>query len=120
MALSDPQSITVNGVASSLPRTGSGPAEGSFTSSDGSLQLTARHQYGRRTRRTIRLTQKKIVPDPLVPATNMPASVSAYLVIDHPPTGFSVAELKYVSDALVAYLAAASGGKVSQLLGGES
>jgi len=56
----------------------------------------------------------------LVPATNMPASVSAYLVIDHPPTGFSVAELKYVSDALVAYLAAASGGKVSQLLGGES
>jgi hypothetical protein len=46
--------------------------------------------------------------------------MSAYLVVDVPSTGYSVAEQKQIVDALTAYLTASSGAKVTQLLGGEN
>jgi hypothetical protein len=46
--------------------------------------------------------------------------MSFYVVADTPVTGYTVAEQKQVVDALVAYLTASSGAKVTQLLGGEN
>jgi hypothetical protein len=46
--------------------------------------------------------------------------MSAYLVVNTPKVGYTVAEAKAVVDALVAYLAASSGARVTQLLGGEN
>jgi hypothetical protein len=43
-----------------------------------------------------------------------------YVVVDTPVNGFTVTEQKYLVDALSAYLAASSGAKVTQLLGGEN
>lgn len=116
----DPQSVTINAVANSLPRTGVGPSSGTFTKDDGTVKLTVSHQYGRRIRRTIRLDHQKIVPDPLVSSQNVRASMSTYIVVDVPPAGaYSVAEAKQIVDALTAYLTASSGARTTQLLGGE-
>jgi hypothetical protein len=120
MAFADPQSITVNAVAQSMPRTGSGPLSGQFSTADGVFTLEVSHQHGKRNRHVIRVTQTKTVTDPLVPAQNVIASMSTYVVVDAPTFGFSNTELKYVVDALSAYLAASSGAKVTQLLGNES
>lgn len=120
MALADPQSVIVATVSQTLPRTGSGPNSGSFRTADGKYTLDVSHQYGRRQRRTIRLSDKKISADPLVPSQNVASSMSTYIVVDTPVNGYTAAEAKAVVDALVAYLTASSGARVAQLLGGES
>lgn len=119
LAYADPQSVTVATVAQTLPRTGNGPSSGSFTTSDGKYRLDVSHSYGRRTRRTVRLTESKISADVLVPSNNVRNSMSAYLVVDTPVNGYTVTEAKAVVDALVAYLSASTGARVTQLLGGE-
>ncbi len=120
MAFADPQSITINAVANSLPRTSSGVNSGVFTKDDGNVKMSVQHQYGKRTRRTIRLDHSKIAADPLISAQSIKYSMSAYLVVDVPITGYTVAEAKQVIDGLVAYLAASTGARITQLLGGEN
>lgn len=120
MAFADPQTVTINAVAINMPRTGSGPGNtGVFSNADGSYQETISHTYGKRTRRVLRLDGTKVAADPLIPAQNARYSMSAYLVVDIPTFGYTVAEQKLVVDGLVAYLAASSGAKVTQFLGGE-
>jgi len=120
VAFADPQSVTINAVANSLPRVSSGVNTGAFSKDDGLVQLRVTHTYKGRTRRELRLTHAKVAPDPLVSSTNIRYSMSAYLVIDHPVTGYTVAEAKQIVDGLTAYLTASSGAKVTQLLGGEN
>ncbi len=120
MAFADPQTVTINAVAQTLPRTGFQPNAGIFTKDDGNVKLTVANVAGKaRTRRSLRLDYRKIAADPLVSAQNVMYSMSAYLVVDIPITGFTVAEQKYVVDALTAYLTATSGARTTQLLGGE-
>lgn len=120
MAYADPQSVTINAVANSLPRTGSGVNEGSFTKDDGTVKLRVSHTYGKRTRRMIRLDHTKIAADPLQASINVRLSASVYLVVDVPPVGYNIAEVKQIVDALTGYLTATSGARTTQLLGGES
>jgi len=120
MALADPQSITINAVANSLPRTGSGINSGTFQSNDGTVGFTAQHAYGKRQRRTVRLNHQKYAADPLVSFTNVLRSMSVYLVIDTPLQGYSVTEQKQIVDGLTAWLTASSGANVTKILGGES
>ncbi len=120
MALTDPQSITINAITTSLPRTGSGINSGSFQSNDGTIGLVASHAYGKRQRRTIRLNHQKYAADPLVSSQNVLRSASVYLVIDTPLQGYSVTEQKQIVDGLTAWLTASSGANVTKLLGGES
>ncbi len=84
------------------------------------VKLGVSHSYGKRTRRSIRLDHSKIAADPLISAVNIKYSMSAYLVVDVPVTGYTVAEAKAIVDALIAYLSASTGAKVTQLLGGEN
>lgn len=118
--LADPQSVTINAVAQSLPAVARGVNSSSYKKDDGTVTLSISHQYGKRTRRTARLDFSKIVADPLVPTQNQKVSMSAYLVIDHPLTGLTNAEIKQVTDGLTAYLTASSGAKVTSIVGGES
>lgn len=120
MAFADPQTVTINAVAQTLARTGSGVNLGQFSKDDGNVGLNISHQYGKRTRRTIRLNHSKIAADPLISAQNIKYSMSAYLVIDVPVTGYTIAEAKQIVDGLVAYLSASTGAKITQLLGGEN
>jgi hypothetical protein len=120
MSYSDPQTITINTVANTLPRISSGVNSGVFSKDDGNVKLSVSHQYGKRTRRQIRVDFRKVAADPLSTGYNKEYSMSTYLVVDQPPVGFSVTEIKQIVDALTAYLTASSGAKVTQLLGGEN
>jgi hypothetical protein len=120
VAFADPQSVTINAVANSLPRISSGVNTGAFQKDDTTVALSVSHQYGKRTRRQIRLDHKKIATSVFDSGTNLEYSVSAYLVIDAPTVGYTIAEQKQIVDALTAYLTASSGAKVTQLLGGEN
>jgi hypothetical protein len=116
----DPQSVTINAVAISLPRTSAGVATGAFQSADGYVRESVAHAYGKRTRRTWRIQHSKVVPDPLVPAQNTPYSMTFYVVADVPTVGYSVAEQKQVIDGFIAQLNASSGALITKFLGGES
>lgn len=120
MAFADPQSVTINAVANSLPRTSSGPNNGVFTKDDGAVRLQVSHAYGKRVRRTLRIDHTKIAADALQPSTNARYSMSTYLVVDVPVTGYTNTEIKQIVDGLTGYLTASSGAKVTQLLGGEN
>lgn len=118
--LADPQSVTINAVANSLPAVGRGVNSSTYQKDDGLVSLAISHTYSKRTRRTVRLNHSKIAADPLVSSQNIKYSMSCYLVIDTPITGYTVAEAKQIVDALTAYLTASSGAKVTSVLGGES
>lgn len=120
MAFADPQSVTINAVAQSLPRTASGVNSGAFTKDDGNVSLTVSHTYGKRTRRLLRLNHQKIAADPLISAQSIRYGMGVSLIVDTPVTGYTVSEAKQIVDALVAYLSASSGARITQLLGGEN
>lgn len=125
MAFADPQSLTINAVPVSLPRvTSPDVGSGRFAAPDTSIVMTITQQDARRRRQTVRVQSNKTVPDSLNPTNNVDVSMSVTLVVDAPGTRsagvFTLTEKKYIVDALVAYLAASSGAKVTQLLGGES
>nr|QDH86918.1 MAG: hypothetical protein H4Bulk462434_000003 [Leviviridae sp.] len=118
--LADPQSVTINSVANSLPAIARGVNNSAYQKDDGTVKLSISHQYGKRTRRTARLDFSKIVADPLVTTQNQKVSMSAYLVVDHPITGLTNTEQKQIVDALTAYLTASTGANVTAILGGQS
>jgi hypothetical protein len=120
MALSDPQSLTINAVAVTLPRTSSGVNSGEFTANDGTVKETVSHQYGKRNRHLFRIDHSKIAPDPLISSQNIKHSMSFYVVADVPVTGYSVAEAKQVIDGFIGQLNASSGALITKLLGGEN
>lgn len=117
---SDPQSLTINSIATSLPRTSSGVNTGGFTKDDGNVKMTISHQLGKRNRRIVRVDYRKTAADPLATGYNKEYSMSTYILVDAPAVGFTIAEQKYVVDALTAFLTASSGANVTKVLGGES
>lgn len=122
MAFADPQSVTIGTTPGTvtLPRTGMGPSSGSFSSADGLTDLTISQQYGKRTRRTVRLDFQKTAADPLVTGNNTVYSASCYVVLDVPTSGFSAAEQKDLVVALANYLTASTNANTTKLVGGEA
>lgn len=116
----DPQSVTINAVANSLPRTTAGVDSGNFTKDDANVKLAIKHTYGSRYRRLIRLDHRKVAADPLSTGFNKEYTMAAYLVIDVPSVGYTVAEAKQIVDGLTAWLTASSGANVTKVLGGEA
>lgn len=117
---SDPQSVTINSIAVSLPRISGGVNSGTFKSNDGLVTMKVAHSYGRRNRRKIELDHSKISADPFLPATNVAVGMGCYLVVDVPPAGYTVAEQKQVVDGFIAALNASSGALITKFLGGEN
>jgi len=120
MAFADPQSVTISGTAVSMPRVSSGTDAGGFAAADGLNKLVVSHQYGKRSRRLLRINNAKIAADPLLAGVNVKADMSVSLVVDVPNTGYTVADQKAIVDAFLAYLSAGTGANVSRLLGGEN
>lgn len=115
--LTDPQSVTINGVATSLPKTNVGPTVNVYTAADGKTVFTTKQNISaKRFRREVRLSQSKIAADPISAVTSE-TGVSVYLVVDEPRSGvFSDTEIGYLIDALKTWLSSANYNKV---LGGE-
>lgn len=118
--LADPNSVTINAVAQSLPAVARGINTSTYRKDDGTVELVVSHAYGKRTRRTARLNFNKISSDPLVPAQNQKFSMSAYVVIDVPIAGFTNAEQKQIVDALTKWLTDTSGANTTKVIAGES
>lgn len=115
--LADPQSVTINTVAISLPRTNQGPTQNVYTSADGKTTMTTKQNTSaKRFRREVRVSQTKVAADP-ISAVNAESGVSVYLVVDEPRSGvFSDAEIGYIIDGFKTWLSSANYNKV---LGGE-
>lgn len=120
MALSDPQSVTINAIAVSLPRTSSALDSGAFASNDGLVKEKVSHQYGKRNRHLFRIDHSKVAADPFLSGVNTKYSMSAYFVVDVPPVGYTVTEAKNVVDGFIAQLNASSGALITKILGGEN
>jgi len=120
LSFTDPQSITVNAVTSPLPRTETDGDSAKYTSADGLLQLSASHQYGRRTRRMLRIDQSKLAPDPFKPVENVKLSMGIYIVFDLPNAGFSNTEAMYLYTGFKTLYTGTSDALINKLLGGES
>lgn len=115
---SDPQTVTVNAVAQTLPAISREPMKSTYREDIGEYELVISHQENRaRDRRTVRLNRVKTTADPFIPANNVEVSHSIYLVIDAPIAGFTSTELKDDALGLAAWLTSAN---VLKVLGGES
>lgn len=120
MAFADPQTITINSVAQTLPRVSVDTNASFYAKDDGTVKLTASHQYGKRKRSLLRVDFSKTAADPLGPSVNQVYSMSVQLVVDRPLVGFTVAEQKQITDAVAAWLQASSGANSTKFLGGEN
>lgn len=127
MSYADPQSITIGATTYSLPRTSVGENRSVYGLTDVAtltkIALTASHQYGKRTRRVLRLDHTSIAAeDTYDPSINKDVGCSIYTVFDIP--GWSAAydstSLKAIWDGYDALLNASSDVVITKLLGGES
>lgn len=115
----DPQTVTIDTVANSLPRVSTGDRTATYSNGDDTLSLTVSHVASNkgRVRRMVRLDFTEISADPFLPTQNVQVSGSCYLVIDEPPTGFTDAELLAKVKGLRDWLNDAN---VTKVLAGES
>lgn len=120
MSFTDPFALTVSGTAYSLPLTEREGDETKYSNADGTLIVSASHDYGKRIRRVIRVDSKKISPDVFRDDVNVERSTSAYIVFDIPKDGYSPTEIKALWDGFNAALSASSGAVITKLLAGES
>jgi len=120
MSFTDPLSITISGQTSPLPRVDVGDDKSEYLSGDGLIRLTASHDYGKRTRRALRIDTSKLSPDPFKPAENVRVSMSNYMVFDVPPAGYTAAEALAVYVGFKTLFTATSDAMIVKLLGGES
>lgn len=100
----DPTSIAIGGVATNVPRVSLGPNSAAYRLSDGSKTLTISHAYGKRVRRVARLDDKKLATDVYQPSLNSFSSMSAYLVVDEPLVGYTLAQQQDVMLGLMGWL----------------
>lgn len=117
MSFSDPQTVTINAVAKSMPRVETGGTASTYRTADEIFQMKISHQSSKsRVRRMVRIDQTVIAENPLT-AVNSSQKLGVYLVVDEPTFGFTDADIDYVVDGLVAWLTPAN---IAKFLGSES
>jgi hypothetical protein len=120
MAFADPQTVTITGVTSPLPRTQQSGDETVYQSADGLIQMLASHDQGKRIRHLLRINHSKIAPDAFRPAENTKVSMSCYIVFDVPPVGYTTAEQLAIYTGFKTQFTATSDTLITKLLAGES
>lgn len=109
---SDPQSVTVNAVAQSMPRIITGDRKSTYQKNDQSYTLNLSHTLAKdRIRSMARIDQRAIVPDPLT-AVNDYETLSVYLVIDRPAVGFSSTQVDQLITGFKTWLDSTAVGKL--------
>lgn len=122
MALSDPQSITIGGTTTSLPRTFAEGDESAYVSSDGLIKLSVAHTLAKqgRVRRLLRIDHSKMTSDPFRPSENVKVGMATYLVFDMPPAGYTNTEALAVYTGFKTLYTASTDAIITKVLGGES
>lgn len=110
----DPQSLTVNAVAKSLPRVSTQGRTSKYENPTEGLTLDVNHRITKtQTSRLVKVTKTKIAADPLDPTVNQSYSMSAHVVINTPVSGFTDAEQLQIVKALKDFLTDANIGKIT-------
>lgn len=114
----DPQSVTVNSVAQSMPRVSSKDRTTVYQKNDLSFTLTISHTPGAkgRTRSMARIDQRAVVTNPL-DSTNDYDTLTFYVVMDRPSYGFTMVQAEQLIAGFQAWLNTAA---VDRLWGQES
>lgn len=110
----DPQSITVNAVAQSMPRIETKGTSSKYQKADGTYTLTISHSPAAgkdRVRSMARFDKKAIVPDPLT-AVNDWENLSFYVVVDRPLVGFTSTDVEQLITGFKTWLDATVMGKL--------
>lgn len=120
MAFNDPQSTTIAGTTTSLPRILTGTTVGSFKSADGTIELTIDPRgTAKRRRNVVRLYVKKEVEDALTGLT----TVQGYMVsvtVDRPLNGITDADVEAAATALFTWNTASTNANLKKLAAGEN
>lgn len=117
--LTDPQSITIAGAASSLPRLAADPNSGTYSNPDGTLSLKVQEFNSKNAKRTvISLQANKIAADPITALNTRKQDVIS-ITFSRPVDGFTITEMKDQFTGLVALLSASSNATLIKILGGE-
>lgn len=117
--LTDPQSLTINGVATSFPTVTRGDSKSVYRVAGGDYELVTSSNFGKRDRILARLNQTKTAADPLS-AVNAEVSQSVYVVLDRPAWGFTSDETEYLVAALSTWLTANACAITERLISGET
>lgn len=113
----DPQVVTVNAVAQSMPRVSTGGQKTVYQKNDLTYTLTISHTPNKdRVRSMVRIDQRAIVPDPLT-AVNDYETLSFYCVIDRPLAGFTMVQVEQLIAGFKTWL---DNTAIDKLYGGES
>jgi hypothetical protein len=120
MSFADPQTVTISGVTTPLPRISTEGDETVYSSADGLIQMLASHDSGKRLRHLLRINHSKLAPDPFIPTENVKVSMSCYVVFDVPPAGYTAAEQLAVYTGFKTQFSATSDTLITKLLAGES
>lgn len=108
----DPQVVTVNAVAQSMPRIKVDGLSAVYAKADESFKLTISHQKSnQRIRSMARIDQRAIVPDPLT-SVNDYETLSFYVVVDRPEVGFSQTIVDQLIAGLKTWLDTTASGKL--------
>lgn len=102
----DPQSVTYAAAAKSLPAISRGETSSVYKLNDAGVvyDLTIAHQFKARNRVNVRLRRDAYATDPLVPTSNLLASMTASFTMDFPTTGYTAADATALGKALVGFL----------------
>lgn len=120
MSFADPQSIKIGATTTSLPRVSTGDFASEYASEDGLISLKASTVNNRRKRQVVRLDLTKITSDPFIPANNTEVGMSAYLVVDRPPAGYTNAQALEAVKGFIERLNATEETLIKKLLASET
>jgi hypothetical protein len=108
MAFTDPQSVTIDGVAHSMPRVSSAASQSLYSEATEALKMKLSHQESKgRTRSMARLDMRVVAADPLT-AVNEYQTVGVYLVVDKPEFGFSIDNIDDIIQGFKTWLSTAN------------
>lgn len=111
----DPQVITVNSVAKSMPRFMIDGTKSFYQTSDELFKLTISHiKSGDRVRSMVRVDQRAIVADPLT-SVNDYETLSFYCVLDRPIYGFTQVQIEQLVAGFKTWLDNTALGKLTGL-----
>lgn len=118
--LTDPQSVTINAIAISLPRISAGDLQAQYQSADGGTSLRIAHSVSNRERSLVRLDLQKVGVDPFLSTVSKTYKASWWLVGERPlnGAGFTDTEIQQAGAGFLAYCATA--GFLDKVIGFQS
>lgn len=117
--LADPQVVTIDGSAITLPRTLTGTAVGKFATFNTELTSESTVKNGR-IRSVTRLSQVKVTADPLISTTNVVVNDSISLTINRPTQGFSDDDVLKQVVGFLNWLTASTNANLKKIIAGEN